>query len=227
MNFELINQSLTVFPNAKKEFNSLCEEMDNKVMALDKHNLLLPAYISTRRWMMFFYLAPEFKKALWKKYSPEAKSGNLKLDYLRRGELEDYIIENELDIDPADYCDEPLEALVDAIKDEERLLNLDDEDKDVDDLNCMFEHIGLYAWVPSCSKNAVISLYIEMDGDDATWPLTKRAAQAVDGDILLHSNKWDNNQIKVMSFSLDEEINLEAISKEIVNVAEQVWKMAQ
>ena len=219
MHCQILNQSLTMNRNARLEWLNLCRKVDRELIFIDRRSLLLPGNISDDDWTMTFEFSPMFKEILCRKFTLQSETGTRNPDKMNREELKNYILENDLDVDAADYEDQPLEKLAEAVK-EEDFFNFD---KQVD---CKFDHIGFFAWMPEDSQNGKISIYLEMDSDDSTWPLIKGAAKQIGGEILLDSKRWDFYSIAYRSFDLVDDINPEKIAREITQMAEKLWKMA-
>lgn len=219
-----LNQYLSISQEARNAFQNFCQKVDNQVSSLDQNNLLLPGHILSRSWMLSFKFCPAFKKILWEKFSPDAKIGYHGFDRMNREELEDYVAEKKLDIDVDEYSDEPLEELVDAIKGEVGLYNFEEPDEEKD---CLFDRMGLFVWKPTGSENAMISVFIEMDSDDSSWPLIKKVAEKLNGKIHLQCDTWSFYEIEFKSFSLADEVDYKAVAQAIVDVADNLWDMAE
>lgn len=226
MKCENLNKSVMIIEDAKDEFKKLYQEIDQEVVQLDTHSLLLPGTCLFRSNLISFDFGPEYKWKLYAKYNPDAKSGYHGLNHMNREELEDFAIDKELDIETSDYEDEPLENLVDAIKEEAGLFNFKD-DRDADELECKFDHIGLYVWKPENAQSGKISIYIEIEGDDSNWSLIKKTANHLNGEIFLHHDEWEFNEIICRSFSLADDLEPKTIAGEVVKVAEKIMVLPE
>jgi len=226
INCNSLNQCLTIEEKAKEEFLNLFKKIDQELVGLDTQCLLMPGDISRSYWTETFGFSSEFKRALSEKYSGESKAEDHGLNHMNRDALENFILDNGLNIDSEDYKDEPLEDLLDAVKQEVEDLDKED-DKKVNGMDCKFEEIGLYAWKPGDSESAVISVYIEMDSDDSTWPLIKNVASVVEGKIILHHDSWEFNHIICKDFNLSEDLDPKKIAEEVVVVAQKILVMAK
>ena len=224
-NCNSLNQHLSIYEKAKEEFLDLCNKIDQEILDVDTQHLLLPSEITHVNWTMMFDFSPGFKRLLYEKYTVEARGGYRGIDQMNRDELEAYIIDKELHIDTDEFKDEPLEKLLHAVKEEVGLINISSTRK-IAAYECKFEVIGVVAWKPDDSETAVISVFIEMDSDDSTWPLVKKVAKAVGGKILLHCGAWEKNQIICASFCLTNTLDPKEIAKEVVSIAEKIMAMA-
>jgi hypothetical protein len=229
MNYAVLNQTLVTFQKAKKQYYQLCQMIDQEIIQLDKNNLLQPGEISIRDWTMTFEFNHELKKALWEKFLPDPEPVYQNLNHMTRDELENFILDKDIELDADDYKDDPLEALIDAIKHEINVCGAIDHinDYEIGDLECRFEHIGFNVMKPKKSQNAEINIYLEMESDDTNWPLIKKTASYLNGEIQLHEDNWEFNEIKIKTFDLSNVIDHTVIAGEIVKLADKLWELSK
>ncbi len=204
MNCKILNQALIIQQEAGNQFRAICEEVNQKLVGLDRYHLLMPGEISVDRWTMQLEFSPDFKEQLANSFSPYKRVNAKKIDHMTREELQDYIFDNNLGVELEEYINEPLESLIKKVK---SIIGLNKNGISKDWLDCDFEHIGLYAWKNKESLQAEITIYVSMIYDVYIWSFINRIANSIGGDIYLHSNDWEFNEIKCRSFNVVDRIN--------------------
>jgi hypothetical protein len=84
--------------------------------------------------------------------------------------------------------------------------------------------LGAYLWVPEEAQGATLSLYVTVDGGSyrKRWRVAKKLCRNLKGEIHLHNPHWDEDELEIKRYPLDETLEIAMVAKELVAVAEKV-----
>lgn len=72
MKCDQLNQTLHTYQGARSEFETLCKAVDQALVSVDRHHLMLPGDIIVGEWGMIFHFDPDLKRRWMDRFSDNA-----------------------------------------------------------------------------------------------------------------------------------------------------------
>lgn len=215
-NLTKITQYLGLERLALEEAEAFLKSLDQEVINQDQNGRLLPGDLDEGFMVLTWDLAfsgDEDEEGDTEKSVLTAAD----VDELDEAELQDLIRREYLEIDPDKY--RGVDDLREAVKEELGLSPAVDEEGEEVDVS-----LGAYLWVPGEAQGAALSLYVAVNGCSyrKRWRMVKKLCRNLKGEIHLHNPHWDEDELEIKRYPLDETLEIAMVAKELVAVAEKL-----
>ena len=216
-NLTKITQYLGLERLALEEAEAFLKSLDQAVINQDQNGRLLPGDLDEGFMVLTWDLAfsgDEDEEG----GDPEKNVRTAAdVDELDEAELQDLIRRECLEIDPDKYLG--VDDLREAVKEELGLSPAEDEEGEEVDVS-----LGAYLWVPGEAQGAALSLFATVNGGSyrKRWRMVKKLCRNLKGEIHLHNPHWDEDELEIKRYPLDETLEIAIVAKELVAVAEKV-----
>jgi len=216
-NLTKITQYLGLERLALEEAEAFLKTLDQAVINQDQNGRLLPGDLDEGFMVLTWDLALSGDEDGEEGDTVKTVLTADDVDELDEEELRDLIRREYLEIDPDKYLG--VDDLREAVKEELGLSPAEGEEGEEVDVS-----LGAYLWVPGEEQGAALSLYVTAGGASyrKRWRTVKKLCRNLKGEIHLHNPHWDEDELEIKRYPLDETLEIAMVAKELVAVAEKV-----